>query len=57
MLVMPGSRLGGSRPPEGLTSSLKPMCIPQSSMTFLPAMETRMQLRPTSWPAPEWEDR
>lgn len=42
--------------PLVLTSSLKPMCIPQSSMTFLPAMDTRMQLRPTSWPAPEKED-
>lgn len=31
------------------------MCIPQSSMTFLPAMETRIQLRPTSWPAPGHE--
>lgn len=50
-----GTPRGASRvtgPPTGLTSSLKPMCIPQSSMTFLPAMETRMQLRPTSWPAP-----
>lgn len=46
-----GPRRGASRV-TGLTSSLKPMCIPQSSMTFLPAMETRMQLRPTSWPAP-----
>lgn len=44
-------------PPLRLTSSLKPMCIPQSSMTFLPAMDTKMQLRPTSWPAPAWEDQ
>ena len=30
------------------TSSLYPMCMPQSSMTFLPPMETMIQLRPTS---------
>ncbi len=30
------------------TSSLKPMCMPQSSMMFFPPIETRMQLFPTS---------
>ncbi len=31
-----------------LTSSLKPMCIPQSNIIFLPANDTNIQLRPTS---------
>ena len=30
------------------TSSLKPMCIPQSNMMFLPPMDSSIQLRPTS---------
>ena len=30
------------------TSSLYPICIPQSNMIFLPPMVTRIQLRPTS---------
>lgn len=33
------------------------MCIPQSSMMFLPPMDTRMQLRPTSCPAPAGGNR
>ena len=31
-----------------LTSSLKPMCIPQSNMMFLPPRDSNIQLRPTS---------
>ena len=30
------------------TSSLKPMCIPQSNIMFLPPIDSRIQLRPTS---------
>ena len=30
------------------TSSLYPMCIPQSNMTFLSPIDTKMQLLPTS---------
>ena len=38
--------------PWHVTSSLNPMCIPQSSMTFFPPMLSKIQLLPTSWPAP-----
>lgn len=42
---------------KSLTSSLYPMCMPQSSMMFLPPIDTRMQLRPTSCPAPAGANR
>ncbi|TMW50991.1 hypothetical protein DOY81_003938 [Sarcophaga bullata] len=29
------------------------MCMPQSSMIFLPPIDNSKQLRPTSWPAPK----
>lgn len=53
----PAPRPSAGPPSAALTSSLKPMCIPQSSITFLPPMDTRMQLRPTSWPAPARGER
>lgn len=34
-------------------SSLYPICMPQSSIMFLPPIVRRIQLRPTSCPAPK----
>lgn len=37
---------------RGSKISTNPMCMPQSSMIFLPPIVSSRQLRPTSWPAP-----
>jgi hypothetical protein len=34
-------------------AAMRTGCMPQSSMTLRPPIERRMQLLPTSWPAPK----
>ena len=48
--LAPGSSPETKLKSGNLLSSLKPICMPQSSMIRLPPIETSKQERPTSWP-------